>query len=177
MIFLKRYFFFAKQTYFGLIAAVLTNLSLSRVTNCMHVSDYIAGFGNHNYGCTLDFSSTHSTLLAWSSVLKGRKEGIQVWRKSHEFRNVFLNYSARIKTSRGIQALTNLLYDEIYGDCVQSLHIIDCHNRATIIAQNRHVKEYENIAQSYAPVVFNGSAYSKFLTHCNETFESNIKKC
>ena len=125
---------FSKQTYFGLNATVLTNPSLSRVTNGMHVSDYMAGFGNHNYGCTLEFSLKHLTLLTRSTVLNGRKEGIQVWRRSHDFRNVFLNYSARIKTSRGIQALTNLLYDEIYGDRIQALHMLDCHNRATITA-------------------------------------------
>ena len=120
----------------------------------MHVSDYLADFGNHNYGCTLQFSLQHSTLLTWTSVLEGRKDGIQVWRRSHDFRNVFLNYSARIKTSSGLMSLTNLLYGEIYGDRVQALHILDCHNRATITAQNRQVKEYESIVQSNAPVIF-----------------------
>ena len=67
-------------------------------------------------------------------------------------------------------SLTNLLYGEIYGDRVQSLHIIDCLNWATITAQNRHVKEYKSIVQSYAPVAFEGSEYNNFLSHCNDTF-------
>ena len=57
------------------------------------------------------------------------------------------------------------------------MHILDCHNRATITAQNRHVKVCENIVQSYAPVVFEGDAYTAFLSHRNDTFEINIKKC
>ena len=88
--------------------------------------------------------------------MEGRKEGIQVWRRSHKFWNVFLNYSARVKTSRGIHALTNVLCDKIYGARVHALHILDCRNRKTITAQNGHVKECENIVQSYAPVVFEG---------------------
>ena len=69
------------------------------------------------------------------------------------------------------------MYEEIYGDQVQALHILDCHNRAIITAHNRHVKEYETIVQSYAPVVFEGSVYTNFLSHCNDIFERFIKKC
>ena len=68
---------------------------LSKVNSGMHVSYYIAGFGNHSYECTLEFSLQHSSLLTRSSVLEGRKDGIQVWRRSYDFRNVFLNYSAK----------------------------------------------------------------------------------
>lgn len=81
---------FSKQTYFGLNTTVLTTPLLSQVTNGMYVSDYIAGFGNHNVGCTLEYSLKHLSSLTWSLVLEGRKDGIQVWRKSHDFRNVFL---------------------------------------------------------------------------------------
>ena len=74
-------------------------------------------------------------------------------------------------------SLTNLLYGEIYGDRIQALHLLDCHNRATITAQNRQVKEYESIVRSNAPVIFEGDEYNKFLVHCNDTFENSIKKC
>ena len=46
----------SKQTYFALNATVLTNPSLLRVTNVMHVSDCMSGFVNYNYGCTLEYS-------------------------------------------------------------------------------------------------------------------------
>ena len=76
-----------------------------------------------------------------------------------------------------IQSLTNLLYDEIYRDRVYSLHILDCHNRVTITAQNIHVKKYDNIVQSYAPAIFERITYTNFLSHCNDIFESYINKC
>ena len=54
---------FTKQGYAGFIGTVLTNPSLSKVNSGMHISDYIAGFGNHNYGCNLSFCPEMTFLL------------------------------------------------------------------------------------------------------------------
>ena len=66
---------------------------------------------------------------------------------------VFPNYRARIKTTRGIQALTNRLFAEVYGDRVQALRILDCHNRAIITLQNKQLKDYETQILAHKPVV------------------------
>ena len=54
---------FSKHIYFGLNTTVLTNPLISQVTNGMYISDYIAGFGNQNFCCTVQFSFEHSCLL------------------------------------------------------------------------------------------------------------------
>ena len=55
---------FTKQGYAGFIATVVTNPSLMKVNSGMHISDYIAGFGNHNYGCHLSFCPEMTLLLS-----------------------------------------------------------------------------------------------------------------
>ena len=137
----------------------------------MHISDYMCGFGNHNYGCHLSFDSDISCLLPWKVVLDGTVGGIQVWRRSNEYHNVFPNYANRIKTSRGIQALTNCLFGEVYGDRIQALHILDCHNRATVTLQNRQIKEYEKKILRLKQVTFDGDDYNTLLRTCDESFE------
>ena len=109
----------------------------------LHISDYIAGFGNHNYGCNLSFGPEMIFLLTWKLVMDGMIGGIHVWKKGNTYRNVFPNYRARIKTTRGIQALTNRLFAEVYGDRVQALHILDCHNRTIVTLQNKQIKDHE----------------------------------
>ena len=101
---------FTKQSYAGFVATVVTNPSLSKVTSGIHITDYIAGFGNHNYGCNLSFGPELIFLLPWKLVMDGMIGGIHVWKKGNTHRHVFANYRARIKTTRGIQALTNCLF-------------------------------------------------------------------
>ena len=168
---------FTKHSFIGFNANVVTNPSLNKVTSGMHISDYMCGFGNHNYGCHLSFDSEISFLLPWKVVLDGTVGGIQVWRRSNEYRNVFPNYANRIKTARGIQALTNRLFGEVYGDRIQALHILDCHNRATVTMQNRQIKEYNIKILSLKQVTFDGDDYNTLLRTCDESFEEAIKLC
>lgn len=94
----------------------MINPSIVKVTSGMHISDYMSGFGNHNYGCNLSFDSETYFLLPWRMVLDGTIGGIQVWRRSNEYCNLFSNYAKRFKTARGIQTLSNRLFGEVYGD-------------------------------------------------------------
>ena len=121
------------------------------------------GFGNHHFGYSIVLSSLHYYLLTWKTMVEGRTESIHVWQRTKEFRNVFLNHSTRIKTSCSIQLLKNILYEEIYGDLIQALHIMDCHNRATGTSQNRQIKEHDSVTKSYAPIVFEGNYHNLFL--------------
>ena len=168
---------FTKQGYAGYIATVVTNPSLMKVNSGMHISDYIAGFGNHNYGCHLSFCPEMTLLLSWKSVIDGMIGGIQVWKKGNTYRNVFPNYRARIKTTRGIQALTNRLFTEVYGDRVQALHILDCHNRAIVTLQNKQIKDYESQILAVKPVLFEGDSYKQLLQTCNDSFDEAISLC
>ena len=93
---------------------------------------------------------------------------MNVWRRTNGYRNVFPNYAARIKTSRGIQALKNQLNSEVYGDCLQALHILDCLNRATVTLQNRQIKLYEQKMLSYNPIVLDGAEYNVLLQTCDD---------
>ena len=102
-------------------------------------------------------------------------DGLQVWRHSNEFRNVYTNYKDRRKTSRGIHALTNQLFEEVYGDRVQALHLLDYHNKSIILIQNLQIKTFESLVKGFKPVVFEGEKYHTFLWECNATFESAIK--
>ena len=80
----------------------------------MHMSDYTAGFGNHNYGSNVTFVGDRNepinVLVTWKQVLEGRRDGIMIWRQGSSFRNVFLNFSDRCKTNQGMLALINYLF-------------------------------------------------------------------
>ena len=109
--------------------------------------------------------------------MEGRMDGVQVWRHTTDFRNVYSNYKDRRKTSRGIHALTNQLFEEVYGDRVQALHLLYFHNKSIILIQNLQLKTIEYSVRGLEPVVFNGEKYHTFLRECNATFESAIKQC
>ena len=61
--------------------------------------------------------------------LKGQIDGVYVWRRTSPFRNMISNYMDRKKTSRGLVALTNQLFEKMYGDRVQALHLLDCYKK------------------------------------------------
>ena len=104
-------------------------------------------------------------------------DGIQVWRHTDEFRTVYTNYKDIHKTSRGIQALVNQLFEEVYGDRVQALHLLDCHNKLIILIQNLQLNIFETSVKRSEPVVFEGEKYHSFLRECNDTFDRTIKQC
>ena len=171
---------YTHEKFIGYIGVVVTNPMRAQVISGIHLRDYEVGFGNHNYGCTIDFSSnthTHSVLLIWNEVLQGRKNGIQVWRSGTTYRDVFSNFADRSKTSHGLTALFNSLYDEVYGDRLQSLHLISCFNRATIKSQNKALREYEVMVSDNKPIILEGDVYNDLLEKCNNAFGSAIKKC
>ena len=171
---------FTKAKYIGLIGTVVTNPMRDQVINGMHAKDYESGFGHHNYGCTIDFVSekeTYSLLLTWSEILEGRRQGIQVWYVSDSYKEVSSNFHDRRKTSQGVTALFNLLYDEVYGDRLQSMHLINCFNRATVRNQNKTIRDYDKIISDNKPIVLDGEVYNSFLEKCNDTFGNAIIKC
>ena len=75
---------------------------------------------------------------------------------TNEFSNVYANYKDRRKTSRGIHVLTNQLFVEVYGDRVQALHLLDCHNKSIILIQNLQLKTIESSVKGLEPVIFHG---------------------
>ena len=60
-----------------------------------------------------------------------------------------------------------MLYEEIYGDRIQAQHILDFHNRATLLAQSVQIKDYKKIISAYDPVVSKGNEYNLFLKQVN----------
>ena len=115
---------FSKKRYIVYVAVVTTNPILSQVQNGMHYSDYVAGFGNHNYGCNLIFHNdegeiNYSSLITWKEVLDGRQDVIQIWSSGSSFRNVYQKFCDRRKTNQGLKAVLNRLYPEVYGDRIQ----------------------------------------------------------
>ena len=50
---------------------MLTNPSLSQVTNGMHILDYMSSSRNNHFGCSAEFLIEHLCLLIWRSVLDG----------------------------------------------------------------------------------------------------------
>ena len=129
---------FTKQSYRAYIGTIAANPKLSHVKNGMHISDYTAGFGNHNYGCNVTFhndSETSTVLITWKNVLEGKGDGVMVWRKGGSFRNVFVNFSDRCKTNQGMLALINTLFLEVFGGRVQCMYLVHCYFRKTILMQ------------------------------------------
>ena len=96
--------------------------------------------------------------------------GIQVWKVGDTYRDVFSNFADRSKTSHGLNALLNSLYNEVYGDRLQSLHLINCFHRATMKNPNKKIHEYHTIINDYKPIVLYGDVYNNLLDKCNDTF-------
>ena len=174
---------FTKHKYRGYIGIVNTNPTLAQVQNGMHRSDYSAGFGNHNYGCHVSFKVSDSTahpmshtyLITWKHVLEGKIDGIMIWRHSSMFRNVYPNFADRCKTNRGVLAVLNTLFPEVYGDRIQCMHLIHCYHRATIKMQQKHITASDIVIDSYSPIDLNGKVYDEFLNRCDSIFEKAIK--
>lgn len=103
-------------------------------------------------------------------------DGIQVWGITNEFTNIYANYKYRRKTSHGIHVLINQLFEEVYGDRVQELYLIDCHNKSIISIHNLQLKTIESSVKGFEPVVFDIEKYYIFLSECNAIFESTIKQ-
>ena len=175
---------FTKHKYRGYIGSVKTNPILAQVQNGMHRSDYLAGFGNHNYGCNVVFEGldqstsnyiSHTCLITWKHVLEGKIDGIMVWRESNLFRNVYSNFADRCKTNQGALAVLNSLFPEVYGDRIQCMHLIHCYHRTTIQMQQTYIKASDIIIDSYSPIDLNGKVYNEFLIRCDTCFKEAIK--
>ena len=46
-----------KQAYRGFFSTITSNPTYDKVRNEIHLSDYSAGFSNHNYGCYIEFDT------------------------------------------------------------------------------------------------------------------------
>ena len=90
-------------------------------------------------GCTVSFSARMKRLVTWREVLDGRRIGIQIWRKGGRFRNVNVSYKGRSKTEQGIVNMTNILYDEVYGDRIHAFHLLDYHQCYINIQLNKAI--------------------------------------
>lgn len=173
-------FEYTNQKNIRLIGVVVNNPMRNQVMSGMQLKDYEEGFGHHNYGYTLDFVSdqqTFSLLLTWGKIIDGRRNDVQVWHSSDCYRDVFTNFADHSKTSHGITALINLLYDEVYGDRLQSLHLIHCFNRAIMKNQDKSIKDYEFTIHNNKPVVLAGEEYNYVLDKYNEIFGAAIRNC
>lgn len=149
-----------------MFGVVVTNSMRNQVISGMQLSDYKQGFRHHNYGCTIDFASeneTFSLLITWGEIVDGRRNGVQVWRGSDTYRDVYTNFADRSKTSRGMIVLFNSLYDKVYGDRLQSLHLIDCFDRAMVKNQNKSIREYETTIKDNKLIVLKGNDCNSLL--------------
>lgn len=54
---------YTNDKFIGYIGIVVKNSTRGKVVSGIHLADYEAGFGNHNYTCTIDFLSDKQTLL------------------------------------------------------------------------------------------------------------------
>ena len=173
---------FTKHDYRGYIGTVTTNPSLYRVQNGMHRSDYAAGFGNHNYGCNITFQGSDSSsfsftsLITWRHVLEGKIDGVMIWRESSDFRNVYTNFNDRCKTNQGLVAVLNMLFLEVYGDCIQCMHLIHCYHRSTIKMQQKHMNACDLLIEASVPIDLHGAIYDGFLTTCDNVFREAIQQ-
>ena len=62
---------FTKASYYGFIGIIKTNPSVSMINSGMHVTDYHAGFGNHNFGCTVKISPDDNISITLKTIMEG----------------------------------------------------------------------------------------------------------
>ena len=71
-----------KQNYCGYVGNITTNPKLCKVQNGMYVSDYTAGFGNHNYDSNVTFTGDDNEpitmLVTWKQVLERKRDCVMI---------------------------------------------------------------------------------------------------
>ena len=64
-------------------------------------SDLINGFGKDKYGSYINIGQD-SILITWNEVMNGKQNGLQIWRKTDTYRDVFTLFKSRRKTKKGL---------------------------------------------------------------------------
>ena len=79
------------------------------------------GLGDHNFGSIITVEDRKDILITWSDVLNSMQDGLQIWTQLEQIRDstkLFVN--AQRDEAKALRII-NLLYEESYGDNVQSL--------------------------------------------------------
>ena len=154
---------------------VINSPKADSVQNGITNSDLIKGFGNDNYGSYIKIGHD-SILLTWNEVMNGKQTGIQIWRKTEKYRDVYSLFKSRRKTKDGLLMILNTLFHEVVGDRIQLYHLLTCYYRAMLTHSSTLLLETRNLLAIYEPVVLEGVQYHKLLTLIDERFKVAIEK-
>ena len=153
------------------------------------MKDLSDGFGDKNFGfyvSTSPYNSGNNTrssnnqeeyeyLITWNCVLNGGIHGLQVWRNTMKYRNVFHVFRARKKLRESCEFIMNSLYEEVFGDRVQLGHINNCFHRANSEATSALLTELKKTLHLYEPAILTGETYRSLLCSIDETFRRAIE--
>ena len=73
---------FTKERHINFTGTIKTNPTLVSVESGFHTSDFVAGFGNQNYVCVIEFGLNETHLITWRTVME-RKHGRHTGVASH----------------------------------------------------------------------------------------------
>ena len=99
---------------------------------------------------------TPSFFVLWSLITWTWRRPVEAWCSTHE----------------------SAVFEDVYGDCVQALHLLDCHNKMIIYLQGRQLKDAEVELKGGCPNLLDGIGYKNWLVdECNNAFKRYIQVC
>ena len=140
--------------------------------------DLLYGFGSGNYGVYVETEHDLSILLRWSDVLKGRKSGIQVWiDRKVRIRDHYNLFEHRKQSSESLLKLLSFLFEEVYGDTLQSLHLVCSYYRELSKQKQSLLCKAEKEITTISLPVLSGEKYDRFISIVDATFQQAIEQC
>jgi hypothetical protein len=169
---------FKKIKYHCISGTVETNQKLNDVKSGISQLDLKDGFENKNSGCLINFGLDDEQdniykLITWSMVLHGKTDGIQVWTKRKDFRNLSTAFNNRKKTNDGLISFLNTMYLEMFGDRMQCLYLLSCFYR-TQIKQKQIKNKMTNANSNSNERFFEGESYHRLINEIDLTFKNAI---
>ena len=167
------------KDYFQVIVIVASTPSRHIATNGIEVSKIKRLFTSDQSGAYVQSpTASNRKLLTWQVVIEGKMDGLQVWKKGVQKRNVF-DILEHKTSKREIYLIFHLLYHEAYGDLGQCHSLKDDYNRSVIKLQTKEIKslteKFNEVNQMTEP--FTGDKFILVLKEIDETFKSACIQC
>ena len=150
--------------------------------NGMSVIDLVNGLGSHKCGCTVAIvneidDTQFSYLVTWDDVLNGKTDGLQVWSRIHQLREPLKKFTNARKNEKNLLQLLHYLYEECYGDKIQSLLLVTRYYQALNKFKQQQLKAVTDKVDECQPVSLIGEQFTLFMNKIDNLFKNEMFKC
>ena len=171
-----------KDKYYTIPCIVTSTPNRDGAHSGMCRMDVVNGLGSHNYGCTVLVDNSidgtqFNYLITWDNVLKGRSNGLQVWSDITKLRDPIKVFTNARKNESNLLQLLHYLYEECYGDKVQSLLLLSRYYLALNKFKQQQLKQTSDKVERSQPVLLIGEQFTNFMVKIDTIFKSEMYKC